>query len=378
MKRVLINAANLHVGGGVQVAASLISEIEKLLLENSGPRNVSFEVVCSDSVLNNIRHPFNKGVFADFRLLNIRQARPVSRQIKDYFNGFDLCVTVFGPLYFSLSDVVHVCGFAQPWIAYPSNPVYEKLKFIERMKTRVKFSLQWLLFSKSDYLVVELEHVREALVRKNFSRERIAVIPNCVSALYFYPDSWVDLPSSPFFDERRGPTLGFLGRGYSHKNLNILLAVDDILREKYSLECGFLFTLDSREMDELGFSGRKNFSSVGTIVAAQCPSFYRKIDGLIFPSLLECFSATPIEAMAMKVPVFASDLPFVRDVCSNHVNYFDPLDSQDIARSIFEGFEDREQLAKKANLGYSHCLSLPNAADRAKIYLNLIERLLPA
>lgn len=33
MKKILINASNLHVGGGVQVAASFITELSQILKE---------------------------------------------------------------------------------------------------------------------------------------------------------------------------------------------------------------------------------------------------------------------------------------------------------------------------------------------------------
>ena len=64
------------------------------------------------------------------------------------------------------------------------------------------------------------------------------------------------------------------------------------------------------------------------------------MDAIIFPSLLECFSATPLEAMAMEKPFFASDREFIRDVCSDYALYFDPEDPISAANVINDYLEN--------------------------------------
>lgn len=48
MKKILINASNLHVGGGVQVAASFITELSQILKEQK--INADCSVIVSTSV----------------------------------------------------------------------------------------------------------------------------------------------------------------------------------------------------------------------------------------------------------------------------------------------------------------------------------------
>ncbi|WMO23035.1 hypothetical protein NI374_01130 [Vibrio parahaemolyticus] len=48
MKKILINASNLHVGGGVQVAVSFITELSQILKENK--INADCSVIVSTSV----------------------------------------------------------------------------------------------------------------------------------------------------------------------------------------------------------------------------------------------------------------------------------------------------------------------------------------
>ncbi|MEM7928074.1 glycosyltransferase, partial [Morganella morganii] len=93
---------------------------------------------------------------------------------------------------------------------------------------------------------------------------------------------------------------------------------------------------------------------------------------LIFPSLLESFSATPVEAMKMKVPVIASDLPFVRSICKDSAFYFNPLDPYSIAESIFYAYSNKELCQQKISAADKIVSQLPTAKDRANDYIKII------
>lgn len=370
MKRILINAANLHTGGGVQVAASFINE---LLADGTlVPHGLDITVFASKEVMSNLNPEAAENTGIRLVAVDVYGLKRAPEHIRSMFHGFDLCFTIFGPMYFDVRCKKHLCGFAQAWIAYPRNSAYQVLPPLRRLRARFKFFVQWLFFKRADHFVVELEHVRDALDRRGYPRDRISVVPNCASSLYREESRWRPLGGEVLFDTP-GIVLGFLGRGYSHKNLAILKEVSRLLQDRHKLPCNFLFTLDKAEMAEHGFDGVENFKSVGPIDIAQCPSFYQRIDGLVFPSLLECFSATPIEAMMMRKPVFASDLPFVRDVCGEHAHYFQPRDATNIARSIAHGFSKPELLARATEKAYFHAAALPTANNRAKGYLKLIE-----
>ncbi|MDC7696781.1 glycosyltransferase [Vogesella indigofera] len=373
MKRILINAANLHAGGGVQVAASFINE---LLADGTlVPHGLDITVFASKEVMGNLNSGAAENTGIRLVAVDVHGMKRAPEHIRSKFHGFDLCFTVFGPMYFDVRCKKHLCGFAQAWIAYPRNRAYQVLPPLSRLVTRFKFSVQWFFFKKADHFVVELEHVRDALDRRGYPKGRISVVQNCASSLYREENRWRPLDGEVSFDTL-GIVLGFLGRGYPHKNLAILKEVSRLLHEQYKLPCNFLFTLDKAEMTRHGFAGVENFKSVGPIDMAQCPSFYQNIDGLVFPSVLECFSATPIEAMIMKKPVFASDLPFVRDICGEHAHYFQPFNAADIAQRIAQSFADPKLLSCMTESAYFYALSSPTAKARAKGYVTLIEKVL--
>ena len=76
--------------------------------------------------------------------------------------------------------------------------------------------------------------------------------------------------------------------------------------------------------------------------------FYNCV-GLLFPTLLESFSGTHIEAMHFGLPILTSDLDFAHYVCGKAALYFDPWAPQDIAEKILllkNNPDIRDQLVK--------------------------------
>lgn len=361
----LINATNLHSGGGVQVAASFISELAQL---KNSINLKNYAVFCSSSVFSSLPKSTDLEVFGSFKVINIKGFSKPKKKEFNYFKGFEKCFTIFGPVYFKIDVKVHICGFAQPWIAYPLNDAYKLLPFYKRYFTKVKFAIQSKFFKSYDVLVVEAEHVKRALI-KNGYKNSIEVISNTVSSIFDNESSWseidVDINSTK-------PVIGFIGRPYSHKNIVILKQVNNILKSKYNIHCDFVFTLSSREMDLCGFSGLENFNSVGEITLNQCPSFYKKLDFLIFPSLLECFSASPIEAMKMGVPILGSNLDFVSSFCKDSALYFDPLDASSIAETVSFALSNPTLLSNNITKGKQIVRNLPTASQRANGYVNLL------
>ena len=168
--------------------------------------------------------------------------------------------------------------------------------------------------------------------------------------------------------------LGFLGRNYPHKNVRIFPDIVRELKELFRLRARFYVTFTEKEWAECSEDFRSCAYNVGVLTAAQCPSFYRSLDAVVFPSLLECFSATPLEAMAMEKPLFASERQFNRNICADHAYYFDPLNPKSAAEQIARVFRGRgpDKLSLKA--ARDHALRFSNARDRALEYLNLLEQ----
>ena len=369
MKRnlILVNCSNLHNGGGVQVAISFISELSLL-----SDTDLSYiHVVASEEVSDGLTRLNTKiNGFGSYEVLNtygLQALRsPLNKRIKRYHVVF----TVFGPNYLRVKSENEIVGFAQLWILNFDNPISHTMPFFSRNILRTKFSVQWLFFLRADHYIVELEHVKEALVaKKSIDTDKISVVHNTVSSLYLDKTLW---KSISFTKNENELSLGIVTRDYPHKNLDILPLVAQQLELNHSLKVHFYTTLNEIEWSLRDGEFKKYVSTVGSLSPDECPSFYEQIDGVVFPSLLECFSATPLEAMVMNKPLYASDRGFVRDICGSHATYFDPLDANNIADHIANYFKSNLDRTDQLQQARNHALNFSSAKSRAEKYLHII------
>lgn len=365
-RRFLINAANLHTGGGVQVATSFIAELA--LMKNLPVNLTVWASIEVDQNLKAMKCDISN--LPTYKIVNVHGIRLLFSKLNRSINDYDAVFTIFGPLYVWRPSFVNIVGFAQPWIIYKNNEIYEKLPWFERFILRFKFSIQAFFFKKTDVLIVELEHVRQGLISAGISSaDKIHVVNNCLSSIYYSPEKWlpVELPKVT-----GNFKFGFVGRNYPHKNTEIFPLVREILYEKFNLNVDFYVTFNDVEWENCSSEFKNSVINVGALSVVQCPTFYKKMDGVIFPSLLECFSATPLEAMAMERPLFASERSFNRDICQNYANYFDPLDPASAAAVIANYIKDGSKVDEVLQDAKKHAFSFSNSQERAHQYLDCL------
>lgn len=367
--KIAINATNIHAGGALQVATSFVYELS-LIKPESG---FMYDVFVSTEVKDALESLSIKTVnFNGYYEHNNDGIKTLFVPAGVNFEKYDLCFTVFGPNYLRVKAKKEIVGFAQPWLLDFDNPLSRNMGFVERNILRAKFFIQWLFFLRADHLIVELEHVKRSLVdHKGVDSNKVSVVYNTVSSLYLDSSKW----NSIAIDKANVQiALGIVTRDYPHKNLAVLPYVAEILAEKYKLNVHFYTTLNNVEWATKGHNFKKYVSTVGSLSPDQCPSFYEQMDGVVFPSLLECFSATPLEAMAMSKPLFSSDRGFVRDVCGDYSNYFDPENPEDIAKKIADYFHSDTDYSESLREARNHALNFSTAKGRAEKYLEIIQQ----
>ena len=98
--------------------------------------------------------------------------------------------------------------------------------------------------------------------------------------------------------------------------------------------------------------------------------FYNKMDMIFFPSNLECFSATPIEALYMNRNIVCSNLAFNKNIIGKFGVYFEPNDpvsaSEKIAATLKKQINGQLKEAKK------FVFSNYKSEERFKTYINTI------
>lgn len=360
--KILINCSNLHGGGSAAVAASFIYQLSQKL-----PGDMDISLLVSSYVAKDLS---SLGAdlcgFKDVKIRDYFGIRAILGLSK-YLKGYDCIFTVFGPAYtMKIKKCINIVGFAQPSIIYTDRIKFFEANIVRRIFLRVKYLIQELFFSTADVLVVELEHVKNGLVRKRrFSQKDICVVRSTVDSIYFEPERWKDAPKL-ISDKVK---LGLISRNYPHKNISKLPDVKEVLYTKYNVDVDFYVTFSSEEWESCTEKFKSNIINVGRLELAQCPSFYSQLDGIVFPSLLECFSAVPLEAMILRKPLFASDLGFIKDCCDEFAHYFDPMSENSIAACIYEWMSGR---GGDLELARMHALRFGGAARRTEEYIELI------
>jgi glycosyltransferase involved in cell wall biosynthesis len=366
--KILINCTNLHSGGGVAVASSFVDCLSHMHFEG-----FEIHLLLSSSVHRNLKEMgTNTGVFSTYKIANYFGLSAAWQGLDRHFRHIDLVFTVFGPAYFLSSRALHIFGFAQPNIIYPNNPIAMRSIFLNRLLTRAKYKTQEYFFSRADAIIVELEHVEIELKKLPlFKNIPMHVVYSSVHSIYKEPEKWMPITLLKISSNLK---LGVISRNYPHKNLAILSEVKVCLWQRYNLDVDFYVTFTSDEWLKCDEKFRRNIINAGGLSLSQCPSFYSAMDGVIFPSLLECFSAVPIETMMIKRPLFASNLSFIHDVCGGHCNYFNPLDASDISRVIYEYFNlPVEHQKVQINSAYEFVQRYPGPFERMKSYMSIIQ-----
>lgn len=130
----------------------------------------------------------------------------------------------------------------------------------------------------------------------------------------------------------------YVADGEAHKNHRTLLAAWQLLARD-GLHPSLALTLSTRDMalkQELAALTDKaglRIKDLGQMSHENVLSLYATARAMIFPSTSESFGLPLIEATHAGLPILASELDYVRDVC-NPVQTFDPTSPVSIARAV--------------------------------------------
>ncbi|WP_172833855.1 glycosyltransferase family 4 protein [Nocardioides scoriae] len=172
-------------------------------------------------------------------------------------------------------------------------------------------------------VVTVSEFCRERIV------ERLGVDP---ARVHVVPHGVVLPPREPGPPPRREPLVLYPARAWPHKNHARLLQAFALARRTRS---DLRLVLTGGGGEALG-PLPAGVEHRGVVPASELAELYRLAGVLVFPSQYEGFGLPVLEALAHGCPVAASDLPALREVGGDLVEWFDPDDPADIARALLE------------------------------------------
>lgn len=237
---------------------------------------------------------------------------------------------------------------------------------------KVKRKAHLFFYNRLDAIFVQTDDVKDRLSRVLSTSAPIYKVSNTVNSCFLSNEKMKDkLPAKEAGEVR----LLTVSSYYPHKNLDIIKPVVRLLEEKGLKSFRFVLTLPREKFDLLFSEMGDSVINVGPVRIDECPSLYQECDFMFLPTLLECFSASYAEAMAMRKPILTSDMSFAHTVCQDAAIYFDPLDPKDIAEKIIALQNDGEKQEQLKNRGEEILQGYSFAEQRAESLLEICEGL---
>jgi len=384
MKKILINASNISTGGGLQVANGII---QYLLREENSSLDCSFLV--SQPLLNLIRSSgidlTNKKIFMLPRVSFFSVFNPYKKAKFKAILGRqnpDLVYTIFGPFYYSVGDVKHIVGIAEPWILYSSENAWASLGLLKKVRLKFEIFLKTLILRKYVFLWTETEVAKTALVNK-FSKIpiNISVIPNKPFLLEYYKEqAIINEIIKKNLSVSNGLEIIYPAYPHVHKNFYFLIDVLSHFKQTYA-DVPFRIKLTLPKGNKatasiLDYAASKNLSTniinLGTLSTDMLVREYIASNLLFFPSLLEVSSATITEAMFTKTLVLAPDLFFNKEPVRGAAVFYSPnATCQQIADIIFSIFSDYSKYLHSIELSHSLANNFARL-DTYKMHLDML------
>lgn len=369
--RLLINTSTLKGTGVSQVAISFINECRNF-------KENLYVVILSKSVAKGLKKETFPSNFV-FEILNDFSFHPFSlvsniKRLSDLENEYrpDCVFSVFGPSYWT-PTTPHLMGYAYPHYIYKDSPFFNavSMRYRGRLWVKEKFH-SFFLRRNGQYYVAETKDVAQRLSRfLGISMERVFVVNNTCNHFFLDQHDF----EKRLLPKKRDSEFRFLSLStpYPHKNLQILNLIIPLINER-NLPFDVKFVVTVPDVDFMNLfeeSVVDRIINLGVLDVFDCPIAYLETDALFHPTLLECFSASYVEAMEMKRPILTSDLPFSRGICENAAIYFNAEDPNDVVDKISELLNTPSLYNDLVRRGTMRKATFPSAVRRAESYLEI-------
>lgn len=365
---ILINAAGIKQGGGMQVVDSFCRTLENYPEHN-------FYIVLSSYFNDNLNYlskckniKIYKYDTNNFNIVALLTGK--DKFLDDIVNvqKINVVINVFGPSIW-VAKCKKITGFARAHLIMPESPYYLKMSTINRFKEYVLNIILSYFFSRStDAFFTENPLITERVINK-FNKPSVT-ITNYYNQVFDHPNLCKQYCLPPF----NGVTLLTISSYYPHKNLEIALGILKYLENINSrIKLRFVFTIKENEYSVIPQKFKGNFLFLGKVDISECPSLYQQSDIVFQPTLLECFTATYPEAMKMGKPIITTDLHFARGLCENAALYYSPLDAEDAAKTIVKLIDSQSLYDDLVKNGKSQLCKYDDYNLRSKKLIKLCE-----
>ena len=371
--KVIINAASIFKGGAEQVVNSFINECRNI-------EGNEYHIFLCDNILSGLGSiEFPKNFY--FYKLDQRPATSLFHLYKSlrYFDQLekkicpDVVISTGGHGYWRPKAPL-LTGFNIPHYVYPESPYFRIIPKRKRIYWKIKKQFDLCFYKRSDAIIVQTDDVKKR-VEKLLPKSRVFTVSNTINSVFLNPPNLNNkLPDKKQADEIRLLTVS---ANYPHKNIKIIKNVLDALFMMGKNHIQFVLTLPEDVFNQIFLEKYRPYVfNVGPVSIKEVPALYNECDLMFLPSLLECFSASYVEAMAMEKPIITSDLGFARHICGEAAVYFDPLDGKNIAEKIIQVSNNDAIKKKLTESGKDYLQSINSPYERAVSFLKISRSLI--
>lgn len=376
--KILVDASSLRAAGGLAVGRGICSSLRELHSENTflvlAPEGIGYEEFAGKNIrvvtLPRLLRSGGAWLFKNAWIhRKLRHERPDAI--------LSLCNFAL------VSKVPQLLLLHWAYAIYPDSPVWQRMPAADRVKRRFRSWIFRRRFHYATAITVQSANMAERLVDQfGIPPERVFTVPSAVT-------------SGAPGDEEGGAAivrrfrgwqsnglkvLIYITRYYDHKNLEVLLEVAELSRDRGG-KFRIITTVAAdqspradRFLKEIADRGLDEWViNVGPVSPDTVPGILRAADGTVIPTLLESFGISYLEAMEAGCPIFTSDLDFAHSVCGNAAFYFDPLDAESVFECVESGLQEPDALVGKVAEGRRLFGQMPTWLDVTRRYLEILE-----
>lgn len=359
--KILIDALNAKpiAGGTFQICLNFIKRTTEA--HNDNIEWIYFVTQDIDKFLHNtFEKQLNSSYFVFPRSTNILSFIKVQKRVKVLEDSIkpDLVYSITAPTRYSFKSTL-VLRHTNPWVTHPNKYAKQKVDWKTLLRLRVICFFKKQMLKRGNYFVTQSQSAKNGIKKiTKVENNKIAVIPNVLPACFS------DLKYEKRIDDNI-VNIACIAVPHPHKNLDIIPDVLLCLKDKYNIDnIVFHLTLPKNSSQWIAIREKTQQYGLGKKVInhgyrtqMQLVDIYSICNLAFTPSLLETFSAAPLEAMFFQCYVVASDLDFNRDVTGDAALYFKPMDAEDAASKIHQILtDDITQTQLKQNM--RQCIKL--------------------
>lgn len=262
-------------------------------------------------------------------------------------------------------DLVHFTHFNKPLLYFGPSVVtiHDLIKhfFKGRLNTTKNASIYWIkhflymiltdITIKTNTIIVPSDFWRDYII-KNFhlSPQKITTTHEAVDPGFLDKIDYLN-QKTPLLPP--GNYIIYTGNLYPHKNVEVIIeALKTLPNINLKIICARNFFTQRIEDMSKKLHVHKQIEFLGYIPDTEFKKIYSQAIALVHPSLMEGFSLTGLEAMALGCPVISSNSSCLPEIYQDSVLYFDPNNSQELTKQIKKLQESSDLRQKFIQLGF--------------------------